>query len=863
MKKILLSCLTVFTLTAIGQNEPTTNIDWTKMSSNSEATFYEVQNAFEAHWKNKTITKGCGYKPFKRWEAYMTPRVYPSGNMILPQTNYKNFKAWEKQNRTNKATSIGNWTPIGPVGKPATPIGEEYRTGTGRINFIRTDPTDSNKIFIGAPDGGVWRSTNGGTTWTTNTDFLGVIGCNDLVIDPNNTQIMYLATGDLEGDRRSIGILKSTNGGTTWSPTSLSWTVQDNYKTSRLLMDPNNSLRMLVATNDGTYMTTDGWATNYAATSFPGGFYPDLKDAEFNPNNPNTVYASGDKLYKSTDFGGNWVEITSGLPTTNVSRIALAVTPGNAGTVYAVYGKASDQSFLGFYKSTDSATTFTSQYTGPLNLLGYDEDGLDAGSGQAFYDLVIVANPTNANNVTVSSINQWQSNDGGLNWNIISHWTGTNNRPIIHSDFHEVTYQSGSSTTLYSGSDGGIWRSRDNGVTWTDLSNNLNISQINKFGISQTDSTLINAGMQDNGTNIRNLAVWNNIFGGDGGESFIDHSNDSILYFCYTNSEIHRSDDGGITENQITTGLPHGGASGADFYSSFHQDPVIADRIYSGGHPELYRSNNKGNNWSMLGTPIGSGNITEFAIATNNNQVIYTVQSDAVSKSVNGGTSFFNITGTLPVNSAAPSMIVVANYDEDIVWVVFSGYSAGDKVFKSIDGGTTWTNISAGLPNIPINTLVNDDSVNGDAIYVGADIGVYYLDSTLTSFTPFMNNLARASVRDLEIHYATGKIRAATYGRGVWQSELRTNMTTEIIKVNGIDQAIKIYPNPVHDELVIEIPNNEASINFEILNIEGKSVYNSNILTNKRINIGHLPNGSYIIRFEHQESIEFKKIIKN
>ncbi len=782
MKKIVLSIMLLFALTMSGQISPTpisspTPIDWTKMGDNEGASFYEIQNTFNAHWEGKTITKGCGYKPFRRWEAFMIPRVYPTGNVILPYTNYENFKTWAKQNNVNSrsATAVGNWSPLGPVGKPLTSPANALRTGTGRLNFIRVDPTDSMIIFVGAPDGGVWRSTNGGASWSTNTDFLGVIGCNDLVFDPNNTQTIYLATGDLEGDRRSIGILKSTNGGNTWNTTGLSWTVQQGYKTSRLLMDTANPLKMLVTTNRGVFMTTDGWVTSTTGT-FPGGALPNLKDAELKPNTPNTVYASGTELYKSTNFGASWTQVTSGLPTSNVSRIALAVTPGNANYVYAVIGKASNESFLGFYKSSNSASSFTTQYddTDSINILGYDLDGQDKTAGQAFYDLVIAANPTNPDNVTVSSINQWQTNDGGYTWDIISHWTGDGGKPTVHSDFHEITYQPGSSTTLYAGSDGGIWRSRDNGVNWTDISNNLNISQINKFGISQSDSTLINAGMQDNGTNFKTGTDWHNIFGGDGGESFIDHSDNNTLYFCYTNSQIHRSDDGGLTENQVTNGLPNGGASGADFYSSFHQDPVVASRIYAGGHPALYISNNKADNWSVLGTPQGSGNITEFAIAPSDNQVIYALKNDAVSKSINGGTTWTDITGTLPVSWASPVMVAVSKHNKNKVWVVFSGYSSGDKVHYSKDGGATWTDISAGLPNLPINTVVSVDNSIGDAIYVGADIGVYYYDTTMTAFTPFFTNLARASVRDLEIHYATGKIRAATYGRGVWQSDLNS-----------------------------------------------------------------------------------------
>jgi photosystem II stability/assembly factor-like uncharacterized protein len=605
--------------------------------------------------------------------------------------------------------------------------------------------------------------------------------------------------------------------------------------------------------NGGVFRTTDGWVTNTAG-NFPGGT-PSLKDMELKPGDPNTVYASGTELYKSTDFGANWVQITNGLPNANVSRIALAVSPANANYVYAVYGKASDQSFMGLYRSTDSGNTFSTRYTGPLNLLGYDLDGMD-NAGQAFYDLELIVSPVNAEKVTLSSINQWQTSDGGTSWNIISHWFGDGGKPFTHADHHAQTYDPSNNTTFYSGNDGGIFKTTDDGVTWSDISNNLNISQIVRLGISQQDANKIVTGMQDNGTNYKTGTTWNNIFGGDGGECFVDHSNDNTVYFCYVQSEIHRSDDGGVTSNQITNGLPNGNNT-IDFYSSFHQDPVAPATLYAGGHPQLYRTTNRGDNWGPIGTPSGNGNVTEFAIAPSNTQTIYAVKFDAVSKSTDGGTSFTNITGTIPVNSSF-SMVTVKNNDPNIVWVTQSGFSAGEKVWKSINGGTTWTNVSAGLPNMPINTVVSVNNSPSDAIYVGADIGVYYLDNTLANFGPYNTNLPNVAVRDLEIYYPTGKIRAATYGRGVWESDDNSLGIEDDVFANGI----VVYPNPVSNELTLELPNNSETFKFDIVNMNGQVVYSGSLQNKTIIDTSSFATGLYIIKMENNKTFEFKKIIK-
>ena len=788
-----ISVFAVFLLLFIAniQAQTTTKVKWTEMSNNKNASFYDVQKDFYKKWrerikemnreKRKANAKGkavfenegdeAGYEQFKRWESYMAPRVFPSGNMTLPSTNYANFLSWQQnQNSGNRPVGTfgsGNWTEIGPIGSPGGPIppySDPYtRTGAGRVNFIRIDPNNANNMFIGAPDGGLWKSTNGGTSWTTNTDFLTVIGCSDLVIDPTNSQVMYLATGDLEGNRRSAGILKSTNGGATWNTTGLTWTPADNYKISKLLMNPSDPLNMIISTDGGIFRTTNGWVSATQG-NFPSGL-PDLKDMEFKPGNANTVYASGTEIWKSIDNGVNWVQVTTGLPSTNISRIALGVTAGNSAYVYALIGKYSDQSFLGLYRSVNSGTSFSVRSTSP-NLLGYEFDGSDAGSGQAFYDLSIAVSPTNAEQVTTGGVNHWQSSDGGTTWTNLSVW----NSGEVHADIHEVTYLPGSSTTMFSCNDGGIFKSTDNGTTFVDISNNLAISQNVGIGLSANLSTTIVNGTQDNGTNLKTGSTWRNIGGGDGGECFIDPTNNNIVYTQYVQGAFGRTDDGGANVNDIVMGLP----AGFDFYSQWVMDPVNSSRLYVGGIPTLYTSANRGDLWTALGTPSGTGSIKGIAVAPSNTTIIYTIKDDAVSKSINTGVSFSNITGTLPVANAALSSITVSNTDPNKVWVTFSGYSAGEKVYKTINGGTSWTNVSAGLPNLPVNVVVYTKASTVDAIYIGADIGVYYLDNSAASFAPFFTSLPNVAVRDLEIFYPTGKLRAATYGRGIWESDINT-----------------------------------------------------------------------------------------
>lgn len=837
--------------------QPSTQVDWRSKGTSSDVNFYDLQRSFNTYWQGNTNRKGQGYKTFKRWENFVAPRVYPSGNMALPSTTYANFQAWQQQNNAGKNAAIattGNWTSFA-----AGMVPSGYDAGAGRINFIRFDPTDTNIMYVSSPDGGLWKSTNGGISWSTNTDFLPVIGCTDLAINPNNTQVMYLATGDKETDRRSIGVLKSTDGGTTWNSTSLVWTAIDNYRTTRLLMDPTDPNTMMVATDGGIFRTTDGWATNMQVSS-------DLtEDMEYKPGDPATVYASGTEFFKSTDGGDTWNVVTSGLPLgTDVSRMVLGVTAGNAGYVYAIAGDV-DGGFNGFYRSTNSGSSFTEMSASPNILHANAAPGPGDTGGQAFHDLAIAVSPTNADLVTIGGINQWQSTDGGANWARITYWLGVNPsypgyeaepEPYIHADIQNIEYLPGSSTTFFTSCDGGISKTTDNGVSWTDITNDLTVSQMTAIAVSATTEDLQIAGLQDIGTLKYDAGAWSVIGGGDGEDCFIDRTNDLNMVYCTVNAQFYLSTDGGINYDPIA-GVPTGG----EWFSPIHQDPVVATRVYLGGFPNLYVSNDVftgSATWTQLGAPLGSGNILKFAIAPSNNSIIYAIQADAISKSTDAGLTWSNVTGTLPTTVALTNL-TISDTDPDKVWVVFSGYSIGDKAFQSVDGGTSWTNLSAGLPNLPINAIVYSNGSAIDAIYLAADIGVYYYDNTLSAWAPYFTDLPNCAVIDLEIFYPTGKLRAATYGRGAWESDLYSPLIA--VTPSEVNR-IKVYPNPVADRLTIEISGATANVPFEIINGNGQVLRRGELMNKTTVQIGDFAAGVYTVRFGNNKTLQFEKIVK-
>jgi PKD repeat protein len=789
--------------------------NWKDPLADPNANFYTIQSNFYAEWgvreqqnnqsrQDNTLLndkwpgndpaspvaapfmKG-GYKQFKRWEYYMEPRVYPSGDITLPSSNYERFVQYvdatpaamdqyvmtygsapigsqAQQNRsqgpnTNPNIMSSTWQFAGPTGYPTN-------GGAGRINVIRFDPQNSNTMYAGAPAGGLWKSTNAGTTWSivSSTDQIASIGVTDIAVDPTNSNTIYIATGDGDaGDTYSVGVLKSTDGGVTWATTGLNWTTSQGRTISRLLINPTNNQILIAFTSNGIYRTANA-GTSWTQVQNTNAF----RDGEFKPGDPNTVYASGTNFWKSTNGGTSWTQITSGVPASaNVDRLSIAVTPANAAYVYILAGSAANNGYQGLYRSTDSGTTFTTRSTTP-NIMGWSNTGADTG-GQSWYDHGLDVSQTNADVVVVGGVNHWRSTNGGTNWTLNAHWTGSG-APYVHADVHCVIFFPGSGTRYFSGNDGGINETTNSGGAWSDRSAQLCIAQPYRIGLSASNAAMWITGHQDNGTNLKNGASYAEVMGGDGMDCFIDRTNNNVMYGEQYNGSLNRSTNGGASWTGITSGL----TGNAPWVTAWYQDPTTANTLYC-GRTNLFRSTNQGTNWAAVTSAVpGTGTIVDFKIAPSNNQVIYVVKSNAVYKTTNAGGAWTTVTGTLPVGSAAITRVDVHPNDPNHVLVTFSGYSAGNKVFETTNGGTSWTNISTGLPNIPVNCVrfMPGTSTTTDAVYVGCDIGVYYKDNTFANWQPYFTGLPNVPIFDLEIYTGTGTLRAATYGRGVWEVDI-------------------------------------------------------------------------------------------
>ncbi len=769
---------------------------WLFINENKIYNFYEIKRQFTLHWfwkeremyrerKNgqkfylENESKESEYFHYKRKEYYLSSRVYPSGDITLPSKTWDFFEKYLKTNKvadsiyrlnrinnnwftsnnayknssTSNLTAGAGWSFVGPIG---TPNGG----GSGRINCIKFVPGNANTIFVGAPVGGLWKSTNGGQTWNTNTDLLSVIGVSDIVIDSINPQIMYLATGDGDhSDCYSIGVLKTIDGGLNWNPTGLSWTVNQGRVINKLLINPKNNNTIWAATSNGLYRTYNAGSTWTQVLT--GRFY----DIEYKAMDTIGVYAcTGSLFYRSINGGKNFTNITTGVPT-SISRLSIAVTNADSSYVYllACQNSASSYGFKGVYLSTNSGLSFSTKSTTP-NLLGWASAGNDVG-GQGWYTLSIAASPINKNEIIVGGVNIWRSTNAGVNWTLNAHWTGSG-APYVHADIHALEYLPNNST-YFAGTDGGIFKTSNNGNAWSDLSNNLCIAQIYRVGQSFTNSGLFITGHQDNGTNLHlNINAYNYVLGGDGMDCFIDKLNPSIMYGEQYNGNYNRSTNGGSTWTNIVAGI----SGTAAWVSPWYQDPNNSNTIF-GGYNNLFKSTNKGTSWIQLGTqPSATPNIVDFKIAPSNSQIIYVIKDTSISKTIDGGITWTRI--NRPFMSAVLKSIDIKSNDPNSIVISYSGYSSGNKIFKSTNGGTSFTNISTGLPNLPINVVRWEPNTLNDAIYAGADVGVYYLDNSYSSWQSFFTNLPNCVIDDLDFDLNSSKIIAATFGRGIWTSPL-------------------------------------------------------------------------------------------
>ena len=727
---------------------------------------------------------------------FMFKRAYPFDS--IPAESRR--RAWESRPRKSKNSSAlisvepQVWTPIGP--RPTQTTMPKWGATSGRINAVAVSPANAQVVLAGSSTGGVWRSTDGGATFAPVSDDHTDLAVSWIAFAPSNNSIVYAGMGDIDSSYLGSGVLKSTDGGQTWTRVS-NQTLPDGV-VARLEVDPTNPSRVYLAqyiTTDrsnnlssagGLYLSTDGgvnWTKTLAGQA---------RDIVIHPSNPQTLYATlavrssslgGESnaagLYRSTDGGATWTRIL--VPVTGLHSdfwdFRLAVTPAAPERLYAYYGTI----FFGetrFQISSDGGATWQARSLAQVD------------SGQFGYNTYLKVDPTNPETIYLGSRDLYKSTDGGVSWENMtdnfsqsgSSWTYHPSIASTHSDQQAFAFEPGNPSVVYVANDGGLWKSTNGGATLQSLNATLSLIQFNSLALHPTDAGFTIGGTQDNGTQRRlkdsstgaPSLGWDQFSGSDGGACFFNPLKPDTLFGTYFGGWALRFKMIGdfVFLDKVIGEYSTWGESTSNsrigFYPPFTGNGVD-QRIYFGTW-RLFVSDNLGDTWAAPAgaldlTKGGTDVLSAIGVARSNTQIIYTGSAKGRAMiSSDGGTSWTDITAGIP--NRFIERIVVDASNPALAYLCVSGFGTGH-VFKTSNGGAAWTDVSGNLPNIPVAALLIDPQ-NSQVIYAGTDIGVFRSTTGGGAWESFNEGLPPVPVAAFASQ-AGGRIQVATYGRGAYE----------------------------------------------------------------------------------------------
>jgi CSLREA domain-containing protein len=681
------------------------------------------------------------------------------------------------------------WTAVGPAALA--------NGSSGRLAAVAGDPNNANVLYIAAAGGGVWKTVDAGASWIPLTDSQSTLFMGALAVAPSNPNVIYAGTGEATNSGLSFygrGVLKSIDAGTTWTLTGNS--VFNRKTISQIAVDPTNANILYVALggggvnglggNVGIFKSIDGganWSNTTSAITTNGGY----SDIQIDPTNPQHLYlalynqSSLNGVYVTTNGGTSWSLVTGGLPGgSTLGNTKIAISPSNPQDVYVSFADPSTGGLLSMWATTNGGASWTHLTNAP-NYMG----------GQGWYDSALIVDPHKPNVVFAAgqagASSVIESTDGGQTW--VDIHTGINGGGP-HADHHAFAFDAAGH--LLDGNDGGIWR-LDNptpgSIAWSDLNANLQITQFIGGTLDPSSPNSAFAGSQDNGTEQYTGSLpWTVREGGDGGLVKIDQQNSSIVYHQSpqgsfgTNNFFRKSTDGGVTWSAAISGI--NSADPQNFYSPFFVDPTNGSHLFFGTN-HLYESTTAAASWTAIGSPGVNGwttstsTINAIAMAPSSPSTIYAVVgSNIFMSTTNDGVSWTVHTG--PSNI---SQIVVDPSNPLICYVTSSAFGVAH-VSKSIDGGATFTNITGNLPDLPTYSLVLNPAAN--TIYVGNDNGVYASTDGGTTWNPYGFGMPNVEVRDLEFNSSLGILAAITHGRGMY--EISTTLGSPIVVNTTADE---------------------------------------------------------------------------
>ena len=753
-------------LTGISTAQQLKTLDYRELVTSREANFFEVVAQKRAEFAAMDMNikaNNKAMKQFERWAFILKDQVNPDGSfpsaMAQKERDQLFVVAASKNTSNSKMTGV-MWQQVGPLTNPLE-NGYAAYPGKGRINVVSVDPTNENIMYAGAAAGGVWKTIDGGVNWSPKSDYLAGLGVSDILVDPNNTNILYMATGDEDASHiSSIGVFKSIDAGETWLPTGLAFNLSDNEYINDLAFAPGDSSTIFALTTNQIRKSTDSganWA-NVAVDYAPyGPFTAIFQTIVFDPNDADKVIVSDywDGIFVSVNGGDNF-ELHAAFPGLN-SRRKLKLTSSAADPDF-FYGIAENGVFRKYRYALDNTV---GDLISSTQIADYNSQG--------GYNQVLAVSPTVPNNILVAGVRGYRSTDNGASFTVFSN--PYNNPPgvgfYVHPDHHHLSFLA-DGVTVINGHDGGVHKGAFNATTgWTDLSDKLHITQPYHISVTQEingDNFMM--GNQDNDGFSKILKdgtrQWVSCIAGDGTGTGIDIGNSNVRYLGGTRGYLLRSDNGfSVAYNSAFVLLS--GAAGAAFVSPFEQHPTNANIIYAGDNV-IKRSANKGISFSSL--PSGLSGTHFLDISANAASIrIYAIGNNGAVQSGDDGVSWIG------VNSPAGTLLNSFSGVDDsaTVYATVSGYNDGNKVYKSTNAGANWTNITGDLPNIITYKILHKADSNDETLFVGTELGVYWKNNTMANWEKYGVDLPNVRISDLEINYIDQELYVGTFGRSLWK----------------------------------------------------------------------------------------------
>jgi len=760
-------------------------------------------------------------RPDEALELYRRKRV-PVGETEIPVERY--FQALEtmrfmaQHSTVRDATgSLGAWTSLGPGN-----IG-------GRTRALIIDPVQPSTLYAAAAAGGLWKSTDGGSSWSPLGDLLPNLAVSSLAIHPLTPGVLYAGTGEgffnLDGVR-GAGIFKTVDGGVTWSRLAATNTADFFYVNDIVISAARNMV--YAATAKGVFRSANGGATwtKIYSTSVTGG----CLDLALRTDQPADILFASCGTFVQASVVRNTAAQASGAWTTvlrdpGMGRTSLAIAPSNRKVIYALAASNKQGSFNqglhGVFRSTDGGGSWTAQVrntngtklnrlllSNPViaNLVECEFGTENFFFNQGWYDNVIAVDPQDPNRVWVGGIDLFRSDDAGKSWGLASYWWAFDDQgsapSYAHADQHALAFHPGyngtTNRTLYAANDGGVFRTANaraatargsravchpeaTPLSWVNLNNGYAVTQF-YHGTPYPDGATYFGGTQDNGTDRGTDAAgpdaWQQILGGDGGFVAIDPGDTETLYAENTALSIARSTDGGAHWEGVSQGIDP--REEFLFITPFVMDPSNARRLWLGGG-SLWRTTNGAASWqkasrTVPGEQIHSVSALSVDPGDPNHLLAGTVEGFLLRND-----AALAATGTTAWPSKQPqkgyvSSVTISPASSSVVYATYSTFGTVH-VWKSVDGGTIWSPLpgtGAGkLPDVPAHALVVDPA-HPDHLYLATDLGVFASLDGGQHWLVENTGFANVSTAWLEIRRDGSRrtLFAFSHGRGAWKVEL-------------------------------------------------------------------------------------------